>query len=40
MTDRMVSVIGGEDGTYRNVWPPATEDLVKQAQEGAWTRKI
>ncbi|MEV4452905.1 SDR family NAD(P)-dependent oxidoreductase [Streptomyces mirabilis] len=39
MIDRMVSVIGAEDGTYRYVWPPANEDLVKQAQEGAWTRK-
>ncbi|KUN42183.1 hypothetical protein AQJ27_38135 [Streptomyces olivochromogenes] len=35
MIDRMVSAIGA----YRNVWPPAIEDLVKQAQEGAWTRK-
>ncbi|SFF73133.1 hypothetical protein [Streptomyces mirabilis] len=40
MVDRMDSVIGAEDGTYRNMWPPAIEDLVKQAQEGAWTRKI
>lgn len=31
MIDRMVSVIGAEDGTYRNVWPPAIEDLLKQA---------
>lgn len=40
MIGRMVSGIGTGDGACRNVWPPAIEDLVKQAQEGAWTRKI
>lgn len=37
MIAKMVEVIGADDGTYRNVWPPATEALIKQIQERAWT---
>ncbi|WP_406451286.1 SDR family oxidoreductase [Streptomyces sp. NBC_01622] len=37
MIDKMVEVIGAEDGKYRNVWPPATEELIKQIQDNAWT---
>lgn len=37
MIDKMVEVIGATDGMYRNVWPPATETLIKQVQERAWT---
>lgn len=40
MIDKMVEVIGAADGAYRNVWPPATEDLVKQIQENAWTLPV
>ena len=40
MVDRMVEIIGADDGNYRNVWPPAVETRVKQAQEAAWTRQV
>ena len=40
MIDKMVEVIGAEDGMYRNVWPPATEELIKQVQAAAWTRQV
>lgn len=40
MIDHMVAVIGADDGKYRNVWPPATEELIKQVQESAWTRPV
>jgi hypothetical protein len=29
-----------DDGKYRNVWPPETEELIKQVQESAWTRPV
>jgi hypothetical protein len=35
--DKMVEVIRADGGNYRNVWPPATEELIKQVQEAAWT---
>jgi NAD(P)-dependent dehydrogenase (short-subunit alcohol dehydrogenase family) len=37
MIDKMVEVIGADDGLYRNVWPPSIETLIKQVQERAWT---
>jgi NAD(P)-dependent dehydrogenase (short-subunit alcohol dehydrogenase family) len=40
MIDKMVSIIGAEDGLYRNVWPPQTEQLIKQVQANEWTRKL
>jgi NAD(P)-dependent dehydrogenase (short-subunit alcohol dehydrogenase family) len=40
MIYEMISIIGADDGKYRNVWPPAIEDLVKQVQETAWTRPV
>jgi NAD(P)-dependent dehydrogenase (short-subunit alcohol dehydrogenase family) len=40
MIDKMVEVIGADDGKYRNVWPPATEELIKQVQATAWTRPV
>lgn len=40
MIEKMVEVIGADDGKYRNVWPPATEELIKQVQEDAWTRPV
>ena len=40
MIDKMVEVIGADGGKYRNVWPPATEELIKQVQEAAWTRPV
>jgi NAD(P)-dependent dehydrogenase (short-subunit alcohol dehydrogenase family) len=40
MIDKMVEIIGADHGNYRNVWPPATEQLVKQVQEAAWTRTV
>jgi NAD(P)-dependent dehydrogenase (short-subunit alcohol dehydrogenase family) len=40
MIDKMVEVIGAEGGKYRNVWPPATEQLIKQVQEAAWTLPV
>jgi len=39
MIDHMVAVIGADDGKYRNVWPPETEELIKQVQATAWTRQ-
>ncbi|NUK01081.1 SDR family oxidoreductase [Streptomyces lunaelactis] len=40
MIDKMVEIIGAEHGAYRNVWPPATEELIKQVQEAAWSRTV
>jgi NAD(P)-dependent dehydrogenase (short-subunit alcohol dehydrogenase family) len=40
MIDKMVEIIGAEHGSYRNVWPSATEELIKQVQEAAWTRTV
>ena len=40
MIDRMVEIIGADDGNYRNVWPPAVETRVKKAQEAAWTLPV
>ena len=40
MIDKMVTVIGAEDGLYRNVWPPQTEELIKQVQAKDWTRNF
>ena len=37
MIDKMVEVIGADNGLYRNAWPPATETLMKQVEERAWT---
>jgi NAD(P)-dependent dehydrogenase (short-subunit alcohol dehydrogenase family) len=37
MIDKMVEVIGVDNGLYRNAWPPATETLMKQVEERAWT---
>jgi NAD(P)-dependent dehydrogenase (short-subunit alcohol dehydrogenase family) len=36
MIDKMVEVIGADDGKYRNVWPPSTEELIKHVQQAAW----
>lgn len=40
MIDKMVEVIGAEGGKYRTVWPPSTEELIKQVQEAAWTLPV
>jgi NAD(P)-dependent dehydrogenase (short-subunit alcohol dehydrogenase family) len=40
MIDKMVEVVGADEGLYRNVWPPAIEALIKQIQEGDWTLRI
>lgn len=40
MIDKMVEIIGAEHGKYRNVWPPATEELIKRVQETVWTRTV
>jgi NAD(P)-dependent dehydrogenase (short-subunit alcohol dehydrogenase family) len=40
MIDKMVEVIGADGGNYRNVWPPSTEELIKQVQEAAWTLPV
>jgi NAD(P)-dependent dehydrogenase (short-subunit alcohol dehydrogenase family) len=40
MIDKMVEVIGADGGNYRNVWPPATEELIKRVQEAAWTLPV
>jgi NAD(P)-dependent dehydrogenase (short-subunit alcohol dehydrogenase family) len=37
MIDKMVEVIGADNGLYRNAWPPATETLMKQVEERTWT---
>jgi hypothetical protein len=39
MIEAMVSVIGSDDGNYRN-WPPSIEDFVKQVQEAEWSRPV
>ena len=28
--DKMVEVIGGDDGLYSNVWPPSSEMLINR----------
>jgi len=40
MIDKMVAIIGAKDGLYRNVWPPQTEQLIKDVQAHNWTRKL
>jgi NAD(P)-dependent dehydrogenase (short-subunit alcohol dehydrogenase family) len=40
MIDKMVEVIGADNGIYRNVWPPSIEALIKQVQERAWTLRV
>ncbi|MEV6171620.1 SDR family oxidoreductase [Streptomyces sp. NPDC051954] len=40
MIDKMVEIIGADAGKYRNVWPPATEELIKRVQHDAWTRNV
>ncbi len=40
MIDKMVEIIGADRGKYRNVWPPAVEELVKQVQDAVWTRTV
>jgi NAD(P)-dependent dehydrogenase (short-subunit alcohol dehydrogenase family) len=40
MIDKMVAVIGADDGKYRNMWPPSWEELVKQVEQDAWTRPV
>jgi NAD(P)-dependent dehydrogenase (short-subunit alcohol dehydrogenase family) len=40
MIDKMVEIIGAEDGLYRNVWPLETEAMIKQVQAADWTRKL
>lgn len=37
MVDKMVEVIGADDGMNRNVWPPSIETLIKQVHERDWT---
>jgi hypothetical protein len=40
MINKMVEIIGAEDGLYRNVWPPQIEQLVREFQMGSWARKV
>ena len=40
LTQHVIRVIAADDGKYRNVWPPATEELIKQVQESGWTRPL
>jgi short-subunit dehydrogenase len=40
MIDKMVEIIGAQDGLYRNVWPPQVEQIVKEFQAESWTRKV
>ena len=40
MIAKMVEVIGADDGKYRNVWPPATEELIRHVQQDAWNRPV
>ena len=40
MIEKMVAVIGADDGKYRNMWPPSWEELVKQFQEDSWTLPV
>ena len=40
MIDKMVEIIGAEDGLYRNVWPLETEAMIKQVQTADWTRRL
>jgi hypothetical protein len=36
MIDKIVAVIGADDGLYRNVWPAATEEFIKPTQQEDW----
>ena len=40
MIDKMIAVVGADDGLYRNVWPPSIETLIKQVQDRAWTLRV
>src|SRR5258706_9761374 len=40
MIDKMVEVIGADNGSYRTVWPPSIEALCKQVEERAWTLRV
>jgi hypothetical protein len=40
MINKMVEIIGKDDGLYRNVWPPSFEDLIKRVQAEAWSRQV
>jgi hypothetical protein len=40
MADFMVSVIPGDAGLFRNVFPDATADLAKTAQHDMWETRI
>jgi NAD(P)-dependent dehydrogenase (short-subunit alcohol dehydrogenase family) len=40
MIDKMVEVISADDGLYRTVWPPATEEFIKQTQQEDWERRV
>jgi len=40
MIDKKVESIGAAGGRYRNVWPPAIENRVKQVQQTAWVRTV
>jgi len=40
MIDRMIEIVPADSGLFRNVVPKATEDMLKQHQEAAWTNAI
>jgi NAD(P)-dependent dehydrogenase (short-subunit alcohol dehydrogenase family) len=40
MIDKMVEIIGSDDGLYRNVWPPQMETMVKAFQAESWNKKL
>jgi NAD(P)-dependent dehydrogenase (short-subunit alcohol dehydrogenase family) len=40
MIAKMVEIIPEDTGNFRNVWPPAVEEMLKEHQEEAWDAKM
>lgn len=40
MIDRMIEIVPADTGAFRNVVPPAVEDMLKAQQLAAWTSQI
>ncbi|MFC9848628.1 hypothetical protein ACFWFF_34850 [Streptomyces sp. NPDC060223] len=39
-SDTMVEIIRADTGNYRSLWPPVTEELIKQVQHDALIRTV
>jgi hypothetical protein len=40
MIDRMIEIVPGDEGKFRNVVPKAVEDMLKDHQLKAWENTI